>query len=103
MDNGSMAHCYFSDGSQFSLDFADRRRRVWRRRNERYAMCCIAEHNRYGRGSMMVWGTVSWNHKSDLVVNDGNFNAQRYVNEILRTHVVPLSCAYSAHIERLSQ
>lgn len=85
----------FSDESRFNLDFADRRRRVWRRRNERYARCCILEHDRYGGGSVMVWGAVSWNRKSDLVVIDGNLNAQRYVNEILRPNVLPLVRRYN--------
>ena len=34
----------------------DRRRRVLRRRGERYANCAIVEHDRYGGGSLMVWG-----------------------------------------------
>ena len=98
--------------SRFSLDFADRRRRVWRRRNERYAKCCIAEHDRYGGGSVMVWGNVSWNYKSDLVVIDGNLNAQRYVNKILRPHGVLLVRCYNllfqqdnarAHTARISR
>ena len=85
----------FSYESRFSLDFADRCRRVWRRRNERYVRCCTAEHDRYGGGSVMVWGAVSWNHKSDLVVIDGNLKAQRYVNEILRPNVLPLVRRYN--------
>ena len=58
---------YFSDESRFTCDFADRRRRVWRRRGERKARCCIAQHDRYGKGSVMVWGAIRWNHKSELV------------------------------------
>ena len=38
----------------------------------------------------MVLGAVSWNHKSDLMVIDGNLNTQRCINEILRPHVVNL-------------
>ena len=90
----------FSDESRFSLDFADRRRRVWRRCNERYARCCIAEHDRYGGGSVMVWGAISWNHRSDLVVVDGNLNADRYVNQILRPHVVPLARRYNLQFQQ---
>jgi len=37
----------------------------------------------------MVWGGISWNHRTDLVVIDGTLTAQRYVNEILRPHVLP--------------
>ena len=67
----------------------------WRRRNERYVRCCTAEHDRYGGGSEMVWGAVSWNHKSDLVVIDRNLNAQQYVNENLTPNVLPLVRRYN--------
>ena len=79
----------FSDESRFSVDFADRRRRVWRRRNERFADCCIAQHDRFGGGSVMVWAGVSYDHRTDLVIVNGNLNANRYCNEILRPHVLP--------------
>ena len=46
----------FTDESRFCVDFTDRRARVWRMRYERFAEVCIAEHDRYGRGSVMVWG-----------------------------------------------
>lgn len=86
----------FSDESRLSLDFADRRRQVWRHRNELYVRCCIAEHDRYGGGSVMVLGgAISWNHKSVLVVIDGNLNAQRYVTKILRPNVLPLVRRYN--------
>ena len=46
----------FSDESRFNLFNADGRVRVYRRRNERYADNCVIEHERYGGGSVMVWG-----------------------------------------------
>ena len=79
----------FSDESRFSLDFADRRRRVWRRRNERSTDCCIAQLNRYGGGSVMVWAGISYDHRTDLVIVNGNLNANRYCTEIVRPHVIP--------------
>ena len=48
----------------------------------------------------MVWGAVSWNHRSDLVVVDGNLNADRYVNQILRPHVVPLARRYHLQFQQ---
>ena len=87
--NRQWQNVIFSDESRFSLDFADRRKRVWRRKNERHARCCVAEHDRFGGGSVMVWGAISWNSKSNLVFIDGNLNAQRYCNEVLRPHVFP--------------
>ena len=47
--------------------------RVYRRRNERYAECCVLKRNRFGGGgSVMVYG-----YRSPLIVIDGNLNAKR--------------------------
>ena len=53
---------------------------MYRRRNEIYAQCCVRERDRFGGGSVMVWGGIIGNVKTDLVVVQGNLNAQRYVN-----------------------
>ena len=37
----------------------------------------------------MVWGGVSQNHRTELVVIAGNLNAVRYREDILLPHVVP--------------
>lgn len=37
----------------------------------------------------MVWGGITANHRTELVVVNGNLTAQRYVEEILRPHVIP--------------
>ena len=39
-------------------------------RNERFAEVCIAEHDRYGGGSVMVWAGISAQGKTDLHVID---------------------------------
>ena len=70
----------FSDESRFSLIHADGRVRVYRRRNERYAQCCVRERYRLGGGSVMVWGVIMGNGKTDLMAVQGNLNAQRNVN-----------------------
>ena len=44
----------FCDESRFTLDFLDRRRRVWRRAGERYTDPARVAHDRYGGGSVMV-------------------------------------------------
>ena len=41
----------FTDESRFCVDFTDRRARVWRMPNERFAPVCVAEHDRFGGGS----------------------------------------------------
>lgn len=79
----------FSDESRFCVSVSDGRERVWRRRGERYHRNCIREFNRYGGPSVMVWGGISWNYRTDLVVVDGTLTSQRYVDEILHPHVIP--------------
>lgn len=86
----SWARTMFSDECRVTLDKADGRDRVWRRRGERLADACIAEHDRFGGGaSVMVWAGITASHRTELVVIRGNLNAQRYTNEILRQHVQP--------------
>ena len=45
----------WTDESRFTLDFNDRRIRVHRFPGERFAPCCVKEHDRYGGGSIMMW------------------------------------------------
>ena len=43
----------------------------------------------------MVWAGVTMNQRTWLCIVDGNLNAQRYVNEILRPVVVLFLCRMS--------
>jgi hypothetical protein len=66
----------------------DRRARVWRRRGKRFQIANIAEHVRYGGGSVMVCGGISCNGRTDLVVvNRGTLTGQRYIDDILKNQV----------------
>ena len=57
-------------------------------------LVCIAEHDRYGGGSVMVWVGISAHGKMDLhVIDNGTLTAERYVNEILDVHVRPYAGA----------
>ena len=67
----------------------DRRRRVWRRRGERYANCAIVEHDRYGGEGLMVWGGMCVHSRTDLVLLTGTLTGQRYINEVLQPVVLP--------------
>ena len=40
------------------MDFTDRRARVLRMPNECFAPVCVAEHDRFGGGSVMVWAGI---------------------------------------------
>ena len=69
---------------------ADGRRRVYRRREERFADACVVERDRFGGGSVMVWGGIAHGIKSQLIIVAGNMTAVRYRDEILRPVAVPL-------------
>ena len=84
----------FTDESRFCVDFTDRRARVWRMPNERFAPVCVAEYDRFSGGSVMVWAGISAQGKTDLHVMDKcTLTALRYVNEILNVYVHPYAGA----------
>ena len=85
----------FTDESRFCFDMVDGRKRVWRRRCERYADCCVRQAMRWGGGSVMAWGGISWRHRTPLVVLEGTLTAQRYVDNVLRPVVVPFLRNYA--------
>lgn len=81
---------WFSDESRFLLQRADGRARVYRRRNERFAANCIQEADRFGGGSVMMWAAISDTGRTELVHVNGTLTAQRYCDEILQQHLVPI-------------
>ena len=84
----------FTDESKFNLMYHDGRRRVWRQRNERFKDCCVSEHNRFGGGSVLVWGGISYDGATDLyVIRDGSLTGARYRDEIIHDIVRPYAGA----------
>ena len=79
----------FTDESRFCIDMNHGRAKVWRRQGERYADCCVRESSRWGGGSVMVWGGISWRYRTPLVVIEGNLTARPYIDEVLEPVVVP--------------
>lgn len=79
----------FSDESRFQLYRADGRQRVYRRYGERFARCAVSQVDRFGGGSVMVWGAIRFGWKSPLLIIDGNLTANRYMNTVLGAEVVP--------------
>lgn len=86
-------HVWFSDESQFLLQRHDRRRRVYRRANERYQQNCVDQAPPHGGGSVMVWGAINHTGRSQLVRVQGRLTAQQYVQDIVQPHVLPLMAA----------
>ena len=81
---------FFTDESRFTLFRADRRHCLYRRHGEWFAHSCVFEGDRYGGGSVIVWGGISHGVKSPLIIVPGNLTAVRYRDELLRPVAVPL-------------
>ena len=79
----------WTDESRFSLDFNDGRLRVRRLPTERFLDVCIAEHDRYGSGSIMIWGGITFDGRTEAVQIVGNLTGQRYVDEIITPVIIP--------------
>ena len=57
---------------------------------ERFDDFNVAEHDRYGKGSVMVWAAISVNGNTDLnAIENGTMTTLRYCNEILDQFVRP--------------
>ena len=54
--------------SRFTLDFHDGRIRVNRMPGERYAACCISEHDRFGGGSVMIWASIWHGGRTSAII-----------------------------------
>ena len=67
----------------------DSRIRLLRRRWERFADNFLIERDRFGGGSAMVWGGIMGRRKTNLIVVQGNLNAQGYMNQILQREAFP--------------
>jgi len=89
----------FSDESRFTLRFADGRMRVWRRRRERYAQCCVQEVDRFGGGSVMVWGAFCGIARSRLLIIQGNLTAAGYRDQVLAPELIPFMAAHGPHLQ----
>ena len=86
--------CLFTDESRFTLTPGSRRIQVWRRRGERrHNPQFVNPKELFGGGGIMVWGGISHNGKTDLVIINGNLTGLRYRDEILTNHVLPYAGA----------
>ena len=102
----------FTDECRFQLESHDGRQRVYRRRGERFSSNCVSTAS--DKRGLMVWGGVTTNGRTDLVVFNGSVTARRYINEVLQANVLPFLAqhgrqhifqqdnapAHSAHLTR---
>ena len=58
----------FIDESRFCFNFTDRHQLVWRMPKERFDELNVAEYDRYGKGSVMVWAGISVNGKMTCIL-----------------------------------
>ncbi|GFU48856.1 transposable element Tc1 transposase [Trichonephila clavipes] len=79
----------FSDESRFVLWTDDYRVRVWRPPGERYNSPHTVLRHTARTAGVMVWGTIAYDSRSTLIVMRGTLTDQRYVDDILQTHVGP--------------
>ncbi|KAI8434919.1 hypothetical protein MSG28_003393 [Choristoneura fumiferana] len=81
------------------LNGCDRRGTVCRRPEERFSQCCFSERVAYGGGSVIFWGGISYDGKTELVLvpsggRGGGLNAARYITNFLEEHVVPYASMF---------
>ncbi|KAL7867983.1 hypothetical protein SRHO_G00093670 [Serrasalmus rhombeus] len=68
-------------------------KRVWRRRGERSAACNILQHDRFGSGSVMVWGGISLEARTALhVLARGSLTAIRTILDLMWLECVSRAC-----------
>ncbi|GFU77180.1 transposable element Tcb2 transposase [Trichonephila clavipes] len=78
----------FSDESRFSLSSDCRRQLIWRESGTAYRPENIQEKDRYPTCSIMVWAGIMINGRTRLhVVANGTMTGQRYIDEVLLSHV----------------
>ena len=54
-------------------------------------LTCVLQRERFGGGGrMMVWAVIGYGYSTQLVVIDGNLNAQKYRDPVLAPHGAPL-------------
>ncbi|GFY10177.1 transposable element Tc1 transposase [Trichonephila clavipes] len=84
----------FSEEFHFQLYPDDHRRRVWRRRGQRAnPIFSIVSHTGPQPG-VMVTSAISFDSQAPLGVIRGTLTAQRYVDDILRTILLPFLLQY---------
>jgi hypothetical protein len=87
LDSKTMKYNFVYWWDLFSCGFANGCARVWRGRIEWFYPKNVS--NRYGGGSVMVWGGITHYGKTNLVTINGTLNLQPYCEGIMFSEVVP--------------
>ena len=82
----------FTDESCFTVDFADGSVCLWRRSGECYHEQNVIQRDRYGGGSVMVWGGITRNTKMDLITVQGTLTAAGNCAQIVQPVNMPFAC-----------
>ena len=85
----------FPDESRFTLDFHDRRNRVWRRRNEHFHDVNV----RFGGGSLVVWDGITVTGRTALHIVYGRLTGLYYRDNILARNVFEFKMTSPGHAE----
>ncbi|GFV91838.1 transposable element Tc1 transposase [Trichonephila clavipes] len=83
----------FSDESRFQL-CPDDHRSVWRWPGQRADPAFTIACHSGPQPGVMVWGAIYFDSRTPLVVIGGTFTAQLYVDDILRTVLIPFLLQY---------
>ncbi|GFY05178.1 transposable element Tc1 transposase [Trichonephila clavipes] len=84
----------FCDESRFQLCPDDHRRGIWRRPVQRTDPAFTIAHDTIPQPEVMVWVVISFDSRTPLGVIRGTLTAQRYVDDILRTVLLPYLLQY---------
>ncbi len=79
----------FSDESTFRLCGTSGNQRVWREDGTRFDEENIIHTEKFGGGSLMVWGCITINGPCELVFLNGNMNQIEY-KKVLQQHLIPI-------------
>ncbi|GFT63219.1 transposable element Tcb2 transposase [Trichonephila clavipes] len=72
------------------LESDNNRVRVWRPRGERLNPAFAYQRQTSPTSGVIVWGVIAYNTRLPLVLIRGTVTDQRYVQDILQLHVLPL-------------
>ena len=96
---GFWRRVFWTDESRFALHFNDERLRIRRLQTEKFLEACVADHDRYGGGSIMIWSGMGYDRKTITIHIVGTLTGKRYVDGVL----VPTALSFASDLSALPQ